>query len=335
MNTPKGLRNMTDSIVAAHRLTVRNLLDFYASFAEDDEVKQKPDLTSVVISFRVIQYFFGDEWINKNVNPYAKKPGYMRITFGKTAQDEIRGMRLVDLAELLLNLQDTPGFADLVGRLKTADVEPSLAELYVGRILYINDVPFRFVAPKGQKGDDYDLEVTYPDGTVVCGETKCKIESTTLTESTIANALQTARGQLPKDRPGVIFLKFPQQWLEGDQRQASAQLMAHAAIKFFVGTAKRPAASRIASVKYYVEPMSHADGHAKHGHEFLQVSNPHNKFFPKRNWDLFHYRPVPGHWNAMPPKWIRLYKFPHELGEHGKPSAEHEESSREKGCKGM
>jgi len=306
---------MADS-TAIPRLTVRYLLDFYNSFANDDEIKQKPDLASIVISLRVIQHFFGDPWIQKNVNPYIQKPGYMRITFGKTAQDEIRGMRLVDLAELLINLQDIPGFADLIKRLKTADVESSVAELYVGRILYINDAPFRFVVPHGEKGDDYDLEITYPDGTIVCGETKCKIESTTLTEKTISNALQAARGQLP-DRPGIIFLKFPQQWLEGGQRQKSAQLMGRATIEFFVGTLKRPGTKRIVSVKYYVEPMSHADGYAKHGHEFLEISNPHNRFFPGRNWDLFHYRPIPGHWNAMPEKWIRLYKFPQLLGKHG------------------
>lgn len=188
------------------RLTVGQLLDFYHTFAQDDEIRQKPDLATIVVSIRVIQHFLGDPWIKKNLNPYIKKPGFMRITFGKTAQDEIRGLRIVDLAELLLNLQGIDGFPELAERLKTADLEPAIAELHVGRILYINDVVFRFVAPHGKTGDDHDLEITYPDGTVVCGETKCKIETTELGEGkTVGYALQQARGQLPIDRRGINF----------------------------------------------------------------------------------------------------------------------------------
>ncbi|HXQ51853.1 MAG TPA: hypothetical protein VN802_12215 [Stellaceae bacterium] len=299
------------------RLTVRQLLDFYITFAKDDEIRQKPDLATIVISIRVIQHFLGDPWIAKNLSPFLNKPGFMRITFGQTAADEIRGIRIVDLAELLLNLQDIEGFDPLVERLKTADLEPAIAELHVGRILYINDVTFRFISPQGKKGDDYDLKITYSDGTVVCGETKCKIESTDLGDGkTVANALQQARGQLPSDKPGIIFLKFPQQWLEREARKKSAAILGRTAIEFFVGTDRRPGTKRVVSVKYYAEPMSYADGYAKHGHEYLEVSNPHNRFFPNRIWDLFHYRPLPGQQNALPEKWIRFHKFPQWLGKH-------------------
>lgn len=75
-------------------------------------------------------------------------------------------------------------------RLKTHDPEPYLAELRVGRILYINDANFRFVAPTGERGVDYDLEIIYPDGTIVCAETKCKIEGTDASAATINNALK-------------------------------------------------------------------------------------------------------------------------------------------------
>jgi hypothetical protein len=298
------------------KLTVRHLLDFYETFRYDEEVKKKPDLPTIVISLHVIKYFLGDPWIKKHLDPFVTRPGFMRISLDQTSQAEIQALRLVDLAELLINLQDIDGFSELTERIKTSDVESSLAELHVGRLLYINDANFRFVIPHGKKGNDYDLEITYPDGEIVCGETKCKIESTQLSTNTISNALQKARGQLPEDRPGIIFLMFPQQWLEASSRRETTILMVATAIEFFRGTSKKPGTTRVVSVKYYVEPLSYSNGIAKQGHEFKEVSNPHNKFYPERNWDLFHYRPNPGHWNALPEKWIRLFKFPSELGKH-------------------
>jgi len=243
----------------------------------------------------------------------------MRLRLDQTVEAEIQAARLWDLAELLINLQHIDGFDELIERMKTAEAESSLAELHVGRLLYINDAQFKFVVPKmKKKGEDYDLEITYPDGLVVCGETKCKIESTQLTAKTIENALRAARGQLPEDKPGIVFLKFPQQWFEGDQKSSAERLMVETAIAFFRGEPPRiPRTTRVVSVKYYVEPLSWANGIVGQGHLFKEVSNPHNKFNPTRNWSLFHYRPTTDHWNKLPAKWIRLVNFPDELGIHG------------------
>ena len=84
-----------------NRLTVQHLLDFYATFAEDDEARQKPDLATIVISLQVIKYFLGDPWIKKNINPYIQKPGFMRITFGQTAADERRKTQIRKTEKLI------------------------------------------------------------------------------------------------------------------------------------------------------------------------------------------------------------------------------------------
>jgi hypothetical protein len=228
---------------------------------------------------------------------------------------EIQAFRTIDLAEILLNLQDVYGFDELTDRIKTSDVEPSLAELHVGRLLYINDVDFRFVVPSGKSdGDNYDLEITYPDGQVACGETKCKIKSTQLRVTTIDNALRKARGQLPVDRPGIIFMMVPQQWLETSGGQ---QMMVETANAFFRGDTKRPPTTRVVSVKYYVEPLAYANGILAQGHRFKEICNPYNKFDTARNWELLHYRPTGDGWDALPAKWIRLVNFPNELRHHG------------------
>ena len=57
-------------------------------------------------------------------------------------------------------------------------IESTCAELDFGRLLYINDVEFRFVVPASKKGKDYDFEVVYPGGLAVPADAKCKFEST-------------------------------------------------------------------------------------------------------------------------------------------------------------
>lgn len=62
--------------------------------------------------------------------------------------------------------------------IRKGDVEAGFAELEVGRLLCINNRSFRFIEPKGVKGDDYDLEIEFENVTA-CAETKCKLETTT------------------------------------------------------------------------------------------------------------------------------------------------------------
>jgi hypothetical protein len=224
---------------------------------------------------------------------------------------QIEAFRAIDLGELLINLQNIVGFSELIEQMKTREPEAHLAELRVGRILYLNDVNFRFVPPVGETGEDYDLEITYPEGTVICAETKCKIEGTEPSTATIENALNQARKQLPKNKPGIIFVMVPQQWLEvGAQR-----LMVETAIKFFKTT------GRVVSIKYYTEPLALSDGTLSQGHRYKELSNPHNRFQPNRNWDLLFYKPTTAKsigrtWDALPEKWIRLVNFPNELNSH-------------------
>jgi hypothetical protein len=300
-------------------LRVRHLLAKYETFKNDDEVKANPTLPSVIVGLCTIKHFLGDNWINRNISPSPKRRGYMNITLDETPEDRIRSFRITDVAEMLINLQDVEGFGPAITRMKTEpETESALAELRVGRLLYINDAAFRFVAPRGKAGDNYDLEITYPDGTLVCGETKCKVESTEIDRDTIESALGKARKQLPEDRPGIIFLMIPGHWLEGD----GPRLMVETATAFFNKTRSDGpdvrANTRIASIKYYAEPTITGNGMLGQGHRFKEMSNPFNKLHPGRDWDLFHYRPTGDSWNALPEKWIRLINFPHELGKHGK-----------------
>jgi hypothetical protein len=276
---------------------------------------QKKEVRTVTISLWVVKYFLGEKWINRNLAPDTGR-GYMKLMMDGSKQAEMQAALLWDLAELFLNLQDTDGFDQLVRRMRTGEPEAAIAELRVGRILYINEVQFRFVVPRGAPKNDYDLEIVHPNGAHCCGETKCKVESTTLTASTIEGALEKARSQMPPDRPGIIFLKIPKIWVEDAHNQ---QFIIKTAIHFLGLGINVQANSEIVSVVLYGEPMEWVNGILAQGHRFKEILNPHNKFDRTLDWSMLHYMPLANRgWDALPENWIRLVNFPDELRKHGR-----------------
>jgi hypothetical protein len=216
---------------------------------------------------------------------------------------ELRALRVYDFAEVLYNLQYIQGFQALMKRMRTAEAEAGFAELQVGRILYINGVDFRFVTPLGQTGADYDLEIRVP-GHTICGETKCKISTTRLNVESLAKDLRKAARQLPEDKPGIIFLKFPQEWFEsGDQAAAERQTVEAASMAL-------RATARVVSVILYTEPLAHDGTTAMQGNLFKEVPNLAHKFERSPHFRLLRYVPTGAHWDKMPLKWIRLNDLP-------------------------
>lgn len=255
----------------------------------------------------VIRHFLGGDWIEKHIT--TSHAGYLAL------QDidgifELHAVRVIEFGELLLNLQYLRGFDEYVERVKPIrEPESSIAELHIAKMLWINDWDVRLVAPSGiQGGDNYDLEWQMNDW-IVAADTKCKIEGTEISGRAITTTLQKCRSQLPPDRPGIFFVKIPQQWLEVEDH---AVVTGQAAMDFFSkGT------QRVVSIVYYSEPIFYDAGTIRQEHRFKEVPNPKtNRFGEGRDWRVFQkWWPISGVTNnAMPPKWNRLLRSgePHE-----------------------
>ena len=121
----------------------------------------KENQSDFQISFEVIKGFMGLEWLQKHFDPDLKKPSIFKISFGVTEEEATRNYRVIDLAELLINLKDVEGFSECISRMRASEnPEAELAELHIAKMLYINRWPFRFVKPQGKKGGaNYDLEI--------------------------------------------------------------------------------------------------------------------------------------------------------------------------------
>jgi hypothetical protein len=223
------------------------------------------------------------------------------LAFSSPINKEIQYFRTIDLGELLFNLQNIEGFDSCVARLKGSDVEATLAELDVARMLYINDQRFWFVERQNKAGSDFDFRVIYPGGQVACIEAKCNLETVAFNPATIRNALQKARTQLPQNEPGIIFVKLPSQWIAAPEFARQTTEIANA---FLRGT------GRVVSVKYYVAHFLFTGGTLGQGHVFKEITNQKHRFDNSRNWDLLtNWVPFPS-WNTMPRKYIRLVFFP-------------------------
>jgi hypothetical protein len=51
-------------------------------------------------------------------------------------------------------------------------------------------------------------------------------------------------------------------------------------------------------------------------HGFREISNPNNRFFPNRNWDMFAEPNPTNNWNGMPLRWKRILFFPMDGPSH-------------------
>jgi hypothetical protein len=169
--------------------------------------------------------------------------------------------------------------------------------LLVGKLLFTRNVQFRFIWPSGKPRENFDLEVLFPNGIAVCGETKNKVETKTFSEQSFRDALDRGREQLPKESPGVIFIKVPQHWHQIPDLMSKIDVVCR---KFF-RTARKIVAVEVFSA------FAELRGTALHdwvdGTEFR---NEKNRFGPHENWTLFTVSP-----DATKPttQWWRLVDF--------------------------
>jgi hypothetical protein len=191
------------------RITVADLRATIQTFPAP--VQADPNWVTFTLATSVIQHFLGKEWVNSNIVQGADGSypnGFFRMDFSSPEKRETKTARMIDFAETLFNLQHVGGFDHRVEQMRTGDPESGLTEFDFGRFLYIHDVDFQYVVPRGQRGCDFDCAVTYGDGRTACADGKCRLEDSEIRPEAIRSALEKARSKnLPKDRPGIVFVK--------------------------------------------------------------------------------------------------------------------------------
>src|SRR5262245_28355877 len=123
-------------MVALPRITVRNLLNTLVSVPP--EIANDKWGRSYWLALSVIKYYLGEEWTIRHLEPKSGAKGFLKPNLD-VPEKEVQLFKAIDLGELLFNLQNIEGFDGCVSRLRGGDIEATLAELDVARMLYIND----------------------------------------------------------------------------------------------------------------------------------------------------------------------------------------------------
>jgi hypothetical protein len=250
-------------------------------------------ISEIESEFRLSGYilldFFGPDWIDH----YLTYKGLIR---GSTyfGSDDNFYIRVITLAEMLLNLQDVPGFRSCLSIIARGDIEAGFAELEAAKFLSWFGVRFSFNTPRAKRKADFDLHVIFRNGNFGYGETESKRETGALTGTTIFNSLHHARKQLPNDKPAVIFLKLPETWLS----QESHKTIDPQIRKFLRGT------QTVVAVDIFATDFRSKAGIAEPIIAGVEVLNLDHKFDRTLDWSLI--GPVlPATKSIVPPTWWR------------------------------
>jgi len=137
-----------------------DLLDA-ASEAEQVAGRELPCLIRLyAAAIRLLLAFFGPDWVEKHVSGEGKTRPFLRSSPVGGADALKHQDRVISLADMLFNIQDVPGVEDQVGKLRSGDIEASIAALEAAKLIRLSGVDLRFVIATGKKGADYDAELT-------------------------------------------------------------------------------------------------------------------------------------------------------------------------------
>lgn len=266
------------------------------------DVRENPAQRVFAISIGILRHYLGEEWVSKNVLDgiaNERVDGFFQLDISSEMQKELRLFRVAELAEILLNLQWIKGFDEKVSELcrcAGSQLETVHAELDFAAFLYRQDIDFEFVIPSGVKGKDYDFLISYPDGRTACADAKCRVEDTQLNPKSLLGLLTTARRRnLPKDRPGIVFLKVPQSWFENEEM---SQRLDKIAFEF------RRKTERIVCFYIYapIRTFLQDEGRLRINYEYREYLSEHHRFDRSKRWALF----GPLKWDGFPAKWHRI-----------------------------
>lgn len=235
------------------------------------------------LAMAICTNFFGIEWVEHHIMSSPNGGGFIAQTAAQLTRLELLDRhlyRVIELGEMLYNLQHVNGFDNCISQLKNGKIEDTIAELESAKLLFINNINFRFVVPQQQLGLDYDLEICLSDGTKICSDVKNKIETTEASVNTVYNSLKRGRRQLPSNCPSVIFLRVPAAWWIPESEDI--ELVREGCRKFLRET------GRVVSVVIHTRTVDFISDQVSAQRVLLEeIENKNCRFIRSEGWSIF------------------------------------------------
>ena len=286
-------------------LTISNL-DGWASELAKKAMPGTPTFANAVQVYITV-HFLGERWYYNHAYLKSLPTSILHPSFGEDGLAPVYSMRMLNLAEMLLNLQGVEGFQTCLDHMTLDQLESALSELQIGMMLYQDRIAFRYIDPLTVTGKSPDIEITLAGGTTALADIKCKYENTDISYETVTNTLKSARKQLPGGKPGMIFVKVPQEWtFESGELIMLPMPVVNATGDFLRNT------TRVVKVIFYMFHLSrNADGGILNRHAILEVNNPRNPDDLPWNADLFPPPHTRFNWitmSSLTERWTEMFR---------------------------
>lgn len=273
-----------------------------ADLAKSKKLPLETKFPMVAVSFAamILAQFFDDTWINKFIFPSSRGEPFAQTPVQGSGLDWHNfSNRIIDLAELIMNLQWKEGFDYCLTQLSGGQIQSTMAEMETAQMLCDRGVPFKFTAP--QKGNSYDFEVETVDDEWIPSEIKLRKIKFETSGVGVRNLINDARKQLPKTRPGFVFIRYDEASMWPlNQEKADKYTATKNDIARIVKSS-----GRIASVKIFtrinMRPSHKITFRAFVGEEIL---NTNCRFRSPNEWRIFDD-------NRSKEKWTYLEDFVH------------------------
>jgi hypothetical protein len=246
-----------------------------------------------LVAVNILERYFGFKWIEKHILDEPQN-GFLGRELTGEAGSSIVMRKVINLAEFLINLAPKENIETILHMIASGEIESSYAELEVAKLLMTRNVNFHFVTPS-IKGESFDLLIDAPFAAQVCADTKCKLEAGEFSAKGILHSLkQATKRNLPKDRPGTIFLKIPQEWQASPSIWVETQGVCREFLKQHL---------RLVSITIFASHILPVGDMLRFWFAIVEITSHIHRFNPEVNWKFFDGKNPQ---NSTPASWITL-----------------------------
>jgi hypothetical protein len=201
---------------------LESLIDLLENHLEKHHSERQIIAVGLATHFLIL--VFGLEWVQRHISFRSSDPDEWMMNgddawlaahpvendFRRILHDH-RTVRLADAMFTLL-VNKVTGIDALRHRFRSNDMRSCFVEAEIASMLSCkNDFSVEIVEESGVKGRDFDL-VVKSGGQEISVEITCKIPEIP-TESTVVNTLNQKRKQVPANRPAVLYMRVPSEWM--------------------------------------------------------------------------------------------------------------------------
>ena len=183
------------------------LLSFYKNAIPEN---RQEGLAMLSLACHILINALGANWTKNNLFSGLEINGYLlrpMVSFG--GWDDLRINRLADNLYALKNVKNFPAF---LRELRTRDAEGAELELIIARRIYEKNNLVEFKIPNGPQGENFDLIARKEDAQIAVEIKHILDRKQDFEPKKFKNMLNDKRKQLPRNMPGVIFVKIPDRW---------------------------------------------------------------------------------------------------------------------------